>query len=77
MVNQGGNLRVCIGLFPLTVIVTTRGNRSYNNPLIRPPLRTVTGWGNDPRYVVYGVVLGTYSLSLEGEGHLMRLLSGL
>ena len=25
------------------------GSRNYNSPLIRPPLRTVTGWGNDPR----------------------------
>ena len=37
-----------VGLFPLTVTVTTRGNRNYNTPLFRPPLRTVTGWGNDP-----------------------------
>ena len=39
-----------LGLFPLTVTVTTRGNRDYNSPLIRPPLRSVTGWGNDPSY---------------------------
>ena len=38
-----------LGLFPLTVTVTTRGNRNHNSPLIiRPSLRTVTGWGNDP-----------------------------
>ena len=39
-----------IGIFPLTVTVTTRGNRNYNSPLIRPPLRTVTGRGDDPTY---------------------------
>ena len=27
------------------------GNRNYNRPLIRPPLRTVTGWGNDPMHL--------------------------
>ena len=27
------------------------GNRNYNSPLIRPPLRTVTGWGNDPMHL--------------------------
>ena len=45
---QGLGFRV--GLFPLAVTVTTRGIRSYNSPLIRPPLKTVTGWGNDPRF---------------------------
>ena len=43
-----GDRGTYLGLFPLTVTVTTRGNRNYNSPLIRPPLRTVTGWGNDP-----------------------------
>ena len=38
------------GSFPLTVTVATRGSRSYNSPLIRPPIRTVTGWGNDPMH---------------------------
>ena len=33
----------------LTVTVTTRGSRSYKNPL-KAPLRTVTGRGNDPRF---------------------------
>ena len=32
------------GLFPFTITVTTRGNRNFNNPLIRP----LFGWGNDP-----------------------------
>ena len=38
-----------VGFFPLTVTITTRGNRNSSSPLIRPPLWTVTGWGNDPR----------------------------
>ena len=38
----------CLGLFPLTETVTIRGHRNYDSPLMRPPLRTVTGWGNDP-----------------------------
>ena len=37
-----------MGSFPLTVTVTTRGYRSYKNPLNKAPLRTVTGRGNDP-----------------------------
>ena len=37
-----------VGSFPLTVTVTTMGNRSYNSPLNKAPLRTVTGRGNDP-----------------------------
>ena len=40
------------GSFPLTVTVTTMGNRSYNCPLNKAPLRTVTGRGNDPIYIV-------------------------
>ena len=38
-----GYLNIFLGLFPLTVTVTTRGNRNYNSPFKRPPLRTVTG----------------------------------
>ena len=49
-----GNEKIYYGLFPLTVTVTTRGHRNYNSPLIRPPLRTVTGWGNDPRHILGG-----------------------
>ena len=37
-----------LGSFPLTVIVTTMGYRSYKNLLSKAPLRTVTGreWPN-------------------------------
>ena len=31
------------------------GNRSYNSPLNKAPLRTVTGRGNDPRFRVRGL----------------------
>ena len=41
-----------LGFFPFTVTVTTRVNRDYKGPLIRPPLRTVTGWGNNPKYML-------------------------
>ena len=34
--------------FTLTVAVTTMGYRNYSSPLLRPPLRTVPGKGNDP-----------------------------
>ena len=43
--------RVYVGSFPLTVTVTTMGYRSYKNPLNKAPLRTVTGRGNDPRFM--------------------------
>ena len=39
-----------LGLFLLTVTVTTMGYRSYKNPLNEAPLRTGTGRGNDPTY---------------------------
>ena len=45
---------VYLGSFPLTVTVTTMGNRSYNSPLNKAPLRTVTGRGNDPKYTLSG-----------------------
>ena len=45
-------------VIPLTVTVTTMGNRSYNSPLSKAPLRTVTGRGNDPRYGVSGLEIG-------------------
>ena len=47
----------CIGSFPLTVTVTTMGNRSYNSPLNKAPLRTVTGRGNDPTHASGEVVV--------------------
>ena len=43
---------ICFGSFPLTVTVTIMGYRSYKNPLNKAPLRTVTGRGNDPIFVV-------------------------
>ena len=43
--------------------VTTRGNGSHNSPLIRPSVRTVTGWGNDPSFLF---VCTTWELSLTG-----------
>ena len=42
-----------MGSFPLTVTATTMGYRSYENPLKKAPLRTVTGRGNDPRYTMH------------------------
>ena len=39
-------------VIPLTVTVTTMGNRSYNSPLNKAPLRTVTERGNDPTYTL-------------------------
>ena len=42
---------VCIRSCPLTVTVTIMSYRSYKNLLSKAPLRTVTGTGNDPRYI--------------------------
>ena len=53
---------IYFGLVPLTVTVTTRGNRSYKNPLNKAPLRTVTGRGNDPSHSFAGS--STYKFSL-------------
>ena len=43
---------------PLTVTDTTRGNTNYNSPSI-PPLRIVTGWGNDPSSGYLGLPRGS------------------
>ena len=57
--NGVGFFTVSVGSFPLTVTVTTMGNRSYNSPLSKAPLRTVTERGNDPMYQVLDVGLRT------------------
>ena len=46
---------IYFGSFPLTVTVTTMGNRSYNSPLNKAPLRTVTRRGNDPTYLGFWI----------------------
>ena len=46
------------GSFPLTVTVTTLGSRSYESPLNKATLRTVTGRRNDPRKG--GLIPNTY-----------------
>ena len=42
-------LKSNFGCSSFTVTLTTMGNMSYDNPLIKPPLKTVTGTGNDPK----------------------------
>ena len=61
-----------LGLFPLTVTVTTRGNRNHNSPLIRPLLRTVTGRGDDPNQIEQDTNASTNQLLKNEEDFVLN-----
>ena len=65
-----------LGHSPVAVVVTARGNRSYNCPLIKPPLRTVTGWGKDDSgcgVLAFKAQSLPTHIFLGGSGHFMDL----